>query len=69
MRINFKVWPHKLRPVDVVEVTDDFGRLLATITPSDKQGIRILSKHIVVITQSGTTMVEVEFKIPGLNRG
>lgn len=61
VRTEFKVKPHLTRGgVEIVEVWID-GKFTATITPSDIQGVRIISKHIAEVSQT-PQVVSVEFK-------
>ena len=46
--MRFKIAKHGIRPIDIVEVYDERGRFIATITPGDSDGhIRVISKYLV----------------------
>lgn len=46
--MKFTILRHDIRNVDMVEVRDDGGRLLATVTPGDSDShLRVISKYAV----------------------
>ncbi len=64
MKSDLRLKPHSVQPgVNVIELWHD-GKFLATITPADGAGVRVVSKHGIQATPapedgSGVNVLEI----------